>query len=213
MPALTQTDENCYARLQQLQDLFETTPRDSSSPRLISALNIATDELVEELAGRDYFRHPAAADDDPETWSPSPVDIDGAVLHCHYGIVELTTLTVSDEERTDYDLRGSSPSDAPGYGEPAFHVVLRSGRFPRDASKTELEGVRGWPAIPAALVEACAERARQIAYGDGGFAGAVSGADGMVEVPAFGTDRWPQVFFRFLKRERGRFSACLFAND
>ena len=37
----------------------------------------------------------------------------------------------------------------------------------------------------------------------------VAGPDGDLPAP----DRWPLLFYRFLVRERGRFAACLFAND
>lgn len=201
-----------YASLERLLGLYETQPGEARLARLAEALRTATDELVEELSGRDYFRHPAAAADDPETWSPAPVEIDGVLLHCHDGIVSLEDLTLNDEAVTDYVLQGTGPYDRIGYGEPAFHVRLTSGRF-RRTDTIELTGIRGWPAVPEALAEACAARARQIAYGDGSYSGSVAGPDEMAMSGPFGSERWPQVFYRFLRRERDRFAACLFAND
>lgn len=199
-----------YASLDQALALFETQPNVTRQRRLATALGTATDELIAELSGRDYFRHPAAG---VSTWSPGPYDVDGSVLHVHTGIISVDTLTLNGTATTAYRLTGSAPGQGldPAGNEPAFHIELTSGRFPRDPALTAVTGARGWPAIPSALAEACAARARQIVYADPSYAGVVPGPPEYSG--AVMTERWPQVLYRFMQREKARFVACLFANS
>ena len=202
-----------YATIERALALYETTPNAARRARLAQALHTATDELVQELSGRDYFRHP---DTGTTTWSPMADDIDGTLLHLHGGVLALASVTVRGVvlDPIAYMLHGSYPRGPMTIGEPAFHLELtrasRLSRWPADPAETVIVSATGWPAIPAALAESCAARARQIAYGDGAYAGVVAGPDGDISVP----DRfWPSVFYRFLVREKARFAACLFANE
>jgi hypothetical protein len=209
-----------YATLGRALALFETTTLNANrTARLATALGVATDELIGEAG--DYFYHPANG---TTAWTPSAIDIDGDVLHAHYGIVSLATLEFADAAGnwttltldTDYAFRGTGAREGPDLLgiEPYFHIELIGPtyrRFPRHPDRIRLTGVRGWPAIPAALTEACAARARQLAYADPSYSGSLPSDDayGHPAVPAW----WPQVFYKFLERERHRFAACLFAND
>jgi len=206
-----------YATLDRVLTLFETRPNVSRQVRLAQALGTATDELIAECNGRDYFRHPASGTAD---WSPAPWDIDGDVLHVHDGIAALDELTIDGAAVTAYALRGSGPREAlsAGDNEPPFHIELTTlgERFPADPSRIVLTGARGWPVIHDALAEAAAARARQLVYGDVSYSGSVPGPDefndSMGTRSAYASERWPQVFYRFREREKHRFTACLFAN-
>jgi hypothetical protein len=202
-----------YASLDRVIALFETRPNVSRLQRLAQALGTATDELIAECGGRDYFRHPAAGSAD---WSPAPWDIDGDVLHVHDGIAALDDLTIDGTAVTEYALRGSGPREAlsAGENEPPFHIELSTigARFPADPSRIVLTGARGWPVIHDALAEAAAARARQLVYGSASYSGSVPGPDEYNASPMGMSERWPQVFYRFREREKHRFTACLFAN-
>lgn len=212
-----------YASLDRMLAGWDTIPSQPQKlRRLAIALGAATDELISELSGRDYFRHPSFGE---TTWLVPPIDIDGRILHLHDGIVSLSTLEISLDhgatfatlDAADYVLRGSGPRDELDLGPstPAFHVELvtltRRG-FPFRPGSVRATGVRGWPAIPEALIEGTVARARQMANADRSYTGSQPGP---VEfgggVPTF--ERWPQVTYRFLQGERDRFAACLFAND
>lgn len=200
-----------YASLDRVIALFETKPNVARLRRLAIALGVATDELVQELGGRDYFRHPTFG---TQTWSPSPDDIDGRVLHTHDGLVVLDTVTVDDVAITDYVLRGTGPHETypAGIGEPAFHVELTNLRWPRDPARIALTGATGWPAIPEALAESAAARARQLVYADPSYAGNIPGPPDYTS-GATPSERWPQVLYRFMQREKSRFDACQFGNE
>lgn len=200
-----------YATLDRAVASFETKPNATRLQRLASALGTATDELIEELGGRDFFRHPTYGS---EEWSPGRDDIDGCILHVHAGIVALDRLEIDDVEVTDYVLRGNSPFEAldPAGNDPPFHVELTKRRFPSDPSRTVLTGARGRATIPEALAEGAAARARQLVYADPSYAGSMPGPPDWTS-GVMPSERWPQVTYRFLQREKGRFAACLFAND
>ncbi len=200
-----------YASLERVIASFETKPNATRLRRLAQEAGTATNELIAELGGRDYFRHPTFGS---EEWSPGPDDVDGQILHVHAGIVVIDRLEINGVDTPDYVLRGSGPIDLldPGSNEPAFHVELTKRRFPRDPSLTVLTGARGWPAIPDALAEGTAARARQLAYADPSYAGNIPGPPDYTS-GAMPSERWPQVTYRFMQREKSRFSACLFAND
>jgi hypothetical protein len=59
---------------------------------------------------------------------------------------------------------------------------------------------------PAVLVEATAERVRQVAFADASYGGNVSSD------PAYGTPtssmRWPDTLYKFLEAEGRRFAGC-----
>ena len=201
-----------YATIERAVALFETRPNAARLARLAQELHTATDELVQELDGRDYFRHP---DTGTLTWSPTSLDLDGSTLHVHGGVFDVASITVRTLvlDASEYVLRGPEPTSRVRMNEPAFHIELTRQatirRWPRDPADTVIVSATGWPAIPPALVASCAARARQLSYGDGAYGGVIAGPDGDIPAP----DRWPQVFYRFLVRERTRFAACLFSND
>lgn len=205
-----------YATLARVLTLFETSPNVSRQRRLAEALGTATDELIAECGGRDYFRHPASGSSD---WTVAPWDVDGAILHVHDGIVALDELRIGTTVITDYALRGSGPREqlSVGDNEPPFHIELLGG-LPRDAAQITWTGAKGWPVIHDALAEAAAARARQLVYGDASYSGSVPGPDEYNDAMGgrgsiYASERWPQVFYRFREREKHRFTACLFAND
>jgi hypothetical protein len=130
---------------------------------------------------------------------------------------------------SDYTLRGDSPyvsepiigEDTYASGippsteaavEPYFHVRFTGfGKyvtFVPTVRAARLTGVRGWPAIPAPLVEATAQRVRQLEFGSAGYSGgAAGGEDQYGRVSS--TDRfWPQSMYNFLQAEHSRFMAC-----
>lgn len=200
-----------YATLDRTKALFESVPKAARLARLATALREATDELIDEMDGRDFFRHPTVGD---AAFALS--DTDGRFLHVHDGIVSITTLELRTgssytvlTEGTDYRLRGSSPMQdpPPGAHEPAFHIELLGRASWQDGAR--LTGVLGWGAIPDALAAGCAARARQLTYGDANYEGALPSD------PQFGpvsfTGRWPDVTWKFLQRQKQQFYACLFA--
>lgn len=202
-----------YADLGDFLAIFSTRPLPKLWPRLTSLLRVATDELINEMGGRDYFRHPVTGTEDFD------VDADGCdVLHVHQGIVSLDSVALTFDlgrthvalEDANWVLRGDSPRSAEGPrdGEPAFHLLLvdvgpyRS--FPKGRTTVRLTGALGWPAIPSPLREGTVERARQLAYADPAFAGQVPGpSEYGGGQPVY--ERWPQVTWRFLEAERHRF--------
>jgi hypothetical protein len=207
-----------YATLAQVLALSETPiTQPAKLQRLTTALGEATDELNKELRGRDYFRHPVSASDDAtNAWY---LDGDGTDTLCaHIGIPATPSkLEVSwDLGQTfveiasgSYFLVGDDPASSEPIpdGEPWFHVRLPAWGpypiFPKGRRTVRVTGAYGWPAVPPILVEAVAQRARQIVYGDANYEG------GIPSDPAFGpvsvTGRWPFALFRFLERERSRF--------
>lgn len=210
-----------YATLAQAMGLFTTAPNAARQARLATLLGVATSEISIELEGRDYFRHPATGS---ATWyfsAPNRYEPRGRgdprILHAHDGIVALDTLEISQDlggsfvtvTSTDYVLRGSDPesSEPPATGEPYFHVVLTGlgtiQTFPRGTNVVRGTGARGWPAIPAVLTEAVAERARQLANADPSYTGSVPGESEYGSGPV--SLRWPQVLYNFLAAERHRF--------
>ena len=209
-----------YASLERTLALFETTSLSANRiARFATALGVATDELIGEAG--DYFYHPTSG---TTAWTPSAIDIDGDVLHAHYGIVSLATLDFADAAGSwttltvdvDYAVRGTGAREGPDLLgiEPYFHIELIGTTyrlFLRHPERIRLTGVRGWPAIPEALAEACTTRARQLAYADANYSGSLPSDDayGHISVPGL----WPHTFYKFLERERHRFAACLFAND
>jgi len=185
--------------------------------RLASLLTTATSQVIEACGHRDYFEHPATG---TATWT---VDGDGGdTLHIHEGLVSLSLLELSFNggltfvpvDASDYVLRGDSPLVAEPIpdGEPAFHVRFTGfGKyvtFVPTIRAARLTGVRGWPAIPSALVEATAQRVRQLAFASAGYSGGdAGGPDEYGRISP--TDRfWPQSLYNFLQAERSRFMAC-----
>lgn len=211
-PAGALVPPRTYATLDQVLALFETAPSISRQRRLAALLGTVTDEIIGEFDGRDYFQHPATG---TETWYA-----DGRgdrVLHLHDGLISLTTLEISLDlgqtfsvvPNTEYWLFGDNPQSAESIpaGEPYFHVILRPFGtfyvFPSGPRLVRLTGVRGWPAIPTALSEGCAERVRQIAFADPSYQGSIPGDDDYGRPVV--TARWPQVLYNFLQSERERF--------
>lgn len=208
-----------YATLGDLMPLFKTKPGASQYARLNALLRTATAEIIEELTGRDYFRHPASG---TESWYVDLATLrrrgeDPSIAHVHDGIVSIDTLELSDDGGStfstitagDYYLRGSDPaSDASmPAGEPAFHLVFTGlgsqTTFPRGRRVGRFTGARGWPAVPRLLREGTAQRARQLAYADPSFEGVVPAMDEMGRPTV--SHRWPDVLYTFLANERQRF--------
>ena len=134
---------------------------------------------------------------------------------------------------SDYVLRGDSPYDAaPIIGEdtyadgippatvatiePYFHVRFTGfGKyvtFVPTVRAARLTGIRGWPAVPPSLVEATAQRVRQLAFGSAGYSGGSAGGEDQYGRVS-STDRfWPQSMYNFLQAEHSRFIACHMGN-
>ena len=208
-----------YASIDDLLPLFETPPKDTRRPRLEGLLEVATSELIGECGGRDYFRHPTAGS---RTWT---IDGEGGdVLHLHEGLIEISLLEISldggqsfiELDPAHYQLLGARylEGELPGDGEPYFHVRLRPppiglyGCFPRGQSVIRPTGATGWATAPRVLVEATAERARQLAYADPSYSGSLPGPDEYSEGGQGASDRWPQLLWNWLRNERLRFYAC-----
>lgn len=209
-----------YAGIADVLALFETTPLPAKQARLATLLGVATNEIITECGGRDYFLHPS--DGSSEAWfadtSRTRRGRDGRPFICaHYGIVSLEQLEFSQDQggtyavvdEDDYVLRGDDPDSAepPPAGEPYFHILLTGTgtvtSVPRGTNLVRPTGIRGWPAIPSVLVEATAERARQLAYADPSYSGNVPGEDAYGGGPL--PMRWPQTLYNFLTAERHRF--------
>jgi hypothetical protein len=209
-----------YASIDDVLATFETPIIDPRKiARFAGLLITATNQVIQECGGRDYFRH-------PETWFGSvgrtfrPRGVyDYGLLHEHGGITSLTSLEVSQDlggsftvvPSGDYVLRGADPDSSapPPAGEPFFHVVFTGigtvQGLPRGVNVIRPTGVRGWPAIPPALVEATAQRVRQLAFASAGYSGGdAGGPDEYGRISP--TDRfWPQSLYNFLQAERERF--------
>lgn len=195
-------------------------PTGADLERLNALLPVAAEQL-NRAAQRDWFRHPADGDDDPETWYEAG---DGTrVLHVHGGIVSLESIEVRYSESLAYEevpeagwvLRGTDPhSDAPDVdGLPYFHVVLTLaspstvGRWPKGIRGVRLTGVRGYATPPADLVQANVEKARQLYSADATYSGGIIATDGMGG-PVSTFPALPASFWAFLKAENSRFVAC-----
>jgi hypothetical protein len=204
-----------FATIDDLLARLDTTPSDKKQTRLEDALEVAADELRDELRGLgEFVPNPATGE---RTWT---VDGEGgSVLHQHGGIISLSLVELSFDyglsfvtlATTDWLLSsGLVDVDSPPTGEPYFHLhLLRYGSwpwFPRGKATVRLTGVTGWPAPPRALVEGNAARARQIAYGDPSFEGSIPAPEGF-GAPTV-SNHWPDVTWRFLNRQRDRFYAC-----
>jgi hypothetical protein len=182
--------------------------------RLESLLETSTAELIRELGGVDFFRHPTTGS---ATWL---ADGDGTpLLHVHRGIVALEKVEISIDyglsflelDPASYVLQwGAYGSEPPPDGEPWFHLRLLPyvsyPVFPRGTGLVRLTGASGWPAIPRGAVEGVAERARQVAMAGSSLEGSPP-AD-----PEFGTPsvyaRWPDITWKLIKAERRRFYGC-----
>lgn len=194
---------------------------DELKARIEDLLEVAAEEIVDEMGGKDYLRHPATG---TETWTMDGTG--GRVLHFHEGLISIDTLEYSQDlgasytpfEATDYTLRGDdydSVQPIPA-GEPYFHLMLglnpvtrRS--FPRGLNLIRVTGARGWPTPPRRLVEANAQRARQIAFGDQTYSGQIPGPENMNPYDYAQTlvsFRWPQVVWNFTHAQSRRFMAC-----
>ncbi len=204
-----------YATPDDLLALFTSEPKGVRRTRLESLLEEATDEIIRESGGRDYFRHPTAGE---RTWL---ADGKGSSILCaHTGIVSVTTLEISQDggetfvtvPAGEFELMGANPKSSadPPAGEPFFHVRLvpwgTYRTFPSGTATVRLTGASGWPSVPLALVEGTAERARQLAYADPSYEGNVP-ADDEYGRPIV-TGRLPDVVFRFLRNQSRRFQGC-----
>jgi hypothetical protein len=205
-----------YAVIGDVTALFDAPPTGARLTRMTALLAKVTDELIEKADGRDYLKHP---DSGTASWY---VDGEGRdLIHQHAGIVSVSTLEISydvgqtfvEVPSTGYVLEGSTPRSSEPVDatrEPYFHVRLLpwSGYpvFPGGVRTVRLTGVRGWPAVPPVLVEATAERVRQVAFADASYGGNVSSD------PAYGTPtssmRWPDTLYKFLEAEGRRFAGC-----
>jgi hypothetical protein len=216
-PVATGVLSDAYAALTDVVGLFETWPLAKRLNRLTTLLRVATDQVIDEFDGRDFFRHPASGS---ATWL---ADGNGsASLHVHGGLVALDALELSFDggltyvpvTASDYMLRGDSQFSAEPLpsGEPYFHIRFTAfgqyTNFPRTHQSVRLTGARGWPAIPTVLREATSQRVRQLAAAGATYSGSdAGGSDDYGPSPT--TDRfWPQSMWNFLKAERNRFIGC-----
>lgn len=197
----------------------EAKPTGADLARLQALLPVAAEQL-NRAAQRDWYRHPADEEDEPEVWYATGEG--SRVLHVHGGIVSLTKLEVRYDESlayeevtsTGYVLRGTDPwSDEPDVaGLPSFHIVLTglvavAHIFPKGIQGVRLTGVRGWATPPDDLVQANVERARQLYSADASYSGAVMATDAMGN-PISTLPALPASFYAFLKAEASRFAAC-----
>lgn len=204
-----------YAGIDDLLALFETKPKpDRQTDRLEPLLETATDELIDELGGLDFFRHPSTGS---ETWL---TEGDGSrLLHVHQGLVALDLVEISLDLGRTFIALGSDDwvlqwnwysSHPPREGEPWFHLRLRPlvspSVFPCGMGTVRLTGATGWPAIPRAGIEGVAERARQIAYADPSYEGVIPSDDSYGQPIV--TGRWPDVTWKLIQREKQRFMTC-----
>jgi hypothetical protein len=212
-----------YATLDRLLGMFNTRPANVARiARLGQLLGTATQQLIEACGGRDYFMHPSSGVATPWYASQNASRRDRLGILCaHDGIVSIDTLETSDPGGSfatvtagDYVLRGEDPySDAPvPAGEPYFHVVFTglgsTSTFPRGTNLIRPTGVRGWATVPETLVEATAQRARQLAWAEGSYSGSQAGGQDEFGSPA-PTDRfWPQSTYNFIARQASRFNGC-----
>lgn len=209
------TEQN-YAEQEDVLELFQSPPSGEDELARIDSLLLAVRDQMHRVARRDWLRHPATEYADDVVWYG---DGDGSsVLHVHHGIVDLTKVEVRYSASGDYEevsssgyvLRGANPkSDAPTIDdEPWFHVVLTGtvvpAAWPRGIQSVRLTGVRGWDVPPYDLVEAQAERVRQLYSGDASFSGAPVGG-GEYGDPTTSLPRLPASFYAFLRADRERF--------
>jgi len=211
-----------YASIDDYNAILETpiAPDSAKAARIIDLLDVAAEEVNAEC-GRDFFRHPTTG---TETFTVDGHG--GTTLHFHDGLISLDLLEYSEDlgvtftefASGDWSLRGDDySSTAPALdGEPYFHVVLSPASttrtsFPRGQSVLRATGARGWTAAPRRLVEANAQRARQLAYGDQTYSGGLPGPE---EVNPYGfaqpfvSFRWPQVVWNFMRAHNRRFIPC-----
>lgn len=217
------TSPLAYADLGDLTALLKTniTGAAASDARTLTRFSellvTATDELIREEGGRDYFRHPSSG---THTWLQ---DGNGeAVLHVHQGLVSLSLLELSFDagisyltvDSSFYELRGSDPDKVGPIpaGEPYFHIrLVPYGPYPlfiRGKSTIRLTGAEGWSTVPRALREGSAQRARQLAFADPSFAGIVPGPSEQGGGATYPQERWPQITYHFLQAQRHRFIGC-----
>lgn len=205
-----------YATIEQALAHFETDLPPARAARLGTLLEVATGQVNEQLRTRvDYFRHST------ETWTLD-VNRRSDVLHCHDGLVSVETVeystdggdTYTELEADEWVLRGANPrsSARTPADEPSFHILLTGSglrSFPPGLSAARITGVPGWPSIPTPLVEATAQRARQLLDAEASYSGSAAGGLDQFGRPAT-TDRfWPQSLWNFLKAEGSRFRACV----
>ena len=212
-----------YASIDDVLALMETQPKATKQPRIETLLTVSAEEKPRHPAR--LLPPPGAGRGEPRYLAVPLVGDDQ--IHVHGGIVSLSGIEYSNDDGatwTGYEsgvwtLTGASPYDFEHIeGEPWFHIVLNATAFssgfatvpglPRALRAT---GVFGWDPVPAALVEANAERARQLLYGEGTYAGSVPGlqeyspveyAQPLVSV------RYPHVYYNFVQAERQRFRFC-----
>lgn len=219
---VTATEVVAYASLDDYNAILETKLMAGSpkAARIEDLLVVAAEELIAEC-GRDFLRHPTSGS---ETFT---IDGQGGnVLHFHEGLVGVDLLEYSDDRGAsyiefasgDWSLRGVdySSSSAALPGEPYFHLVLNPlsttrTSFPRGQNVIRITGARGWAFPPRRLVEANAQRARQIAYGDATHAGSLPGPEEMNPydyAQRLVSFRWPDVAWNFIRSHNRRFIPC-----
>ena len=212
-----------YASIDDVLALMETQPQATKQPRIETLLTVSAEEINRAIR-RDYFRHPVEGEETRYLAVPLVGDDQ---IHVHGGIVSLSGIEYSNDDGatwTGYEsgvwtLTGASPYNFERIeGEPYFHIVLNATAFssgfatvPWGYRALRATGVFGWDPVPSALVEANAERARQLLYGEGTYAGSVPGlqeyspveyAQPLVSV------RYTHVYYNFVQAERQRFRFC-----
>jgi hypothetical protein len=201
---------DAYASLEDVLALFNTPVKEARHSRLESLLATTAEEINEEL-GRDYFRHPAVSGTETRTFNNARY---GSVICVHSGVVSLDSLEVRAGPTSTYET--VDPTDIqleplnPDLGRPYDHIrllgVVSRLVFPVGSAGLRATGVFGWATPPKALVEANAERTRQIYSMDGSYSGSAVGPD------EYGAPRpftpLPDVLYRFMRRETERYLGC-----
>jgi hypothetical protein len=179
--------------------------------RITSLLEPTAEMIDAEIAGLNFHRYPAAADDDPVTRT-----VDGLgsrTLHAHLGILSLTSIEtryalssdweVIDNDPIAYELESMFEDESPD--RPYDHVRLTS-RLPRNARGVRLTGHFGWSTPPARLKEANVAWIRQILAAGDSYSGAMQVPEGQfIPTPRLVL---PDTIRMFLTREAGRYREC-----
>lgn len=177
--------------------------------RLESALREATRDLIREMGGHDYFRHPQTGTE-TRLFHGTGRDI----LHVHEGIVSLSQveirLTVGGAfvvvPAADWWLEAEPGDLNPAPGEPYFHVRLSSAGsykiFPKIEQGVRLTLAWGWPEVLPDAREAVVAWGRQKVGWDPSQPGGVPGPDNLEGNPS--GDRMPDAVYKLLRAENRR---------
>lgn len=181
--------------------------------RYEKVLREVTRDLIRELGGIDFFRHPQSGTETRIFHG------DGTnVLHVHEGIVELAQVEIRTETNGSWialdaanwflEAELDQPNAVPG--EPYFHVRLTDTgtytAFPKLKNGVRLTLAWGWPTMPPDASEAAVAWARQRIGWDPTQPGGAPGPDGLQGGQSY--NRKPDAVWDFLTQERRRHLEC-----